>query len=63
MHDLYVSIVNLNKVILILIIILITINLCGSEILGWLPVGKSRLSWVGRTLKPCLANFLGEEKL
>ena len=27
---------------------------------GW---GGSRVSWVGRTIKPCLATFLGEGKL
>ena len=34
-----------------------------SEILCWHPAGDSRFSWVGRTLKPYLATFLGEEKL
>ena len=52
---------NLN--IIILIIIIIIINPCGSESLGWHLAGDSHVSWVGRTLKPWLATFLGEEKL
>ena len=35
----------------------------GSEILSCCPAGDSCVSWVGRTLKPWLATFLGEGKL
>ena len=30
---------------------------------GWRQAGDSRVSWVRRTLMPCLATFLGEGKL
>ena len=35
----------------------------GSEIQGWHPAGDSRVLWVGKTLKPWVATFLGEGKI
>ena len=48
---------------IIILTIIIIINPCGKEIPSWRPTEDSRVSWVGRALRPWLATFLGEGKL